>query len=685
MELGSERGTTPDKQLRLYKIKNYHPTFKLKSSIVSCIGTNIVFLFGGFDDLDDLDSNVYLLDTCTMKWEVDDSHKHMAREGHLAVYIGQGNVVVLGGIPEDEFIVGRNDSINNRLMISYNIFQRKWTSLPDPPDVSVLRTISRHSCCLSPNGDIIYISGGLVDSCAINDLYAYNLITEVWSGPYKFVHRFNHTITISGNKLFSFGGLDKNMNHVKDKVSFFDLYDHSTGEISLTRNHGRCYGEEDSEDDKFYRVLSYGDRFYLDSGVNQAIKLELGLTLSGFDPREQFNISYYDLDKLKYVALLEQSDLDEYFCRTYNEDFKEYEWKYVIISNQKSLLLIGNNRGDKSSSIEDEINLNAVLEIGLNHLGIFDNQDHLTSLANTPNNTLANDFLHLLLSESYTDYEIYAVNDPKAKDKHLEINDSYDIYDEEIFSNPNVSLIKVHKHILIARWSHFQRLIDSGMSEAKSNRLFIPEPISWVKVLILYLYTGNIEFDRSIIPSFTLHDYSGLLILANYYELVDLRSQVLAALYKGLEIFISDKDIPLENEFQINSLIKIWFNISMANEAILIARMSQVLKRNWSILIKSETFSNLSKEVIVRLCQQCSTSFPGLNDGKTTPKRSSSRLDIVFGSNELITTVDSMERDSKSPLSYRDGVLSNRSSEDGMPHLPALQHLSNILNDHIDQ
>lgn len=89
--------------LAIHKSLGSIPSHNFKSTIVACTGTPYVFLYGGFDEYDALDSNVYLLNTSTMEWEIDNKIDGLYREGHLSVYIGNGNVLVYGGLPfEDE-------------------------------------------------------------------------------------------------------------------------------------------------------------------------------------------------------------------------------------------------------------------------------------------------------------------------------------------------------------------------------------------------------------------------------------------------------------------------------------------------------------------------------------------------------------------------------------------------------
>lgn len=114
--------------MKTFDLKGSIPSYNVKSAIVACTGTPYVFLYGGFDQDDELDSNVYLLDTSTMTWEIDNKVEGLFREGHLAICIGNGNVLVFGGLPfEDEVPTtasATGEVKNDSLMMIYNIYEK---------------------------------------------------------------------------------------------------------------------------------------------------------------------------------------------------------------------------------------------------------------------------------------------------------------------------------------------------------------------------------------------------------------------------------------------------------------------------------------------------------------------------------------------------------------------------------
>lgn len=750
--------------MHLFKGQGPCPNYNFKATLVSCIGTGIVFLFGGFDDSDTLDSNVYLLDTHTMTWLVDDKHKGLYREGHLAVYIGNGNVLVFGGIPTDEEFSSyyntrshRNNHNNygedpkfkkNSIMLIYNIFDKSWTSPPDFALSNAPSSRSRHACCLSPDKTKVYISGGVMDSNTLNGLYSYDFTSGAWDGPYDFVHRFDHFITIYDDKLFSFGGLNKNMNHVKDRISYFDLKDQTIGEITL------LLSSIHDNIDNFITAYNSCQRIHLDNNLAQSIKLDVTLPLNNFGNNKDsgFFIAYYNLKQLKHVSLIELNDVKNIILKKYHQNISEYVWKDCVISDHGSILLFGSpmkvdddeyenenevdngedfdnteENGDEDNmymggveelltetwpvltqSLEfnrtqaftgfgdshEEPKLSVVLEMSLRDIGIefvtdpLDNDKALSK-------DLSQDFKRLLEQQEFTDFEIVCLKSFESRDQFTEFPEVFsDLMDDvskgATITDQRVDTIKVHRTILLARWPHFRRLIESGMTESKCGRMFIPEPSNWVKGLIYYLYTGTINFDSLMIPHFTLVDYSGLLILSNFYELVELRSKVLSKIYESIDIFIRDKLILLDSEFQIGAILKIWINVIISNEDLLVGKLTQLIKLNWQGIVKSQAFSKLPKPAIIKLIQSC-TAMEDLEDQNSkhnTPKRVSSRLDLVIGSTDLSSSPlgSSPDRDCNSPF-LQSSAKNDRSREyvDLSYKLPVLQHLSDSLSESVDK
>lgn len=751
---------TPPKKpnaLTIYETHGDIPLFNTRATIVACPDTNYVFLFGGFDELDNLDSNVYLLNMESKRWEIDDKHIGLFREGHLAVYIGQGNVLVFGGIP-DEFpesmqrTTVSNDSTfrKDSLMMIYNVHEKTWIG---PPSFALNNAPSsryRHACCLSPDGSKVYISGGLVDSMPLDDLYCYDLVSGIWIGPIKFVSRFDHYIKVYKDKIFAFGGLDKDMNHVVDCMSYISLKDQSIGNVSLLRNPVFNEFYEDSNDLKHVNEYPYPqtggfmyERIYTGAEISPSTEIEISLPQAS--THKDYNISYYDLAEFKHIPLINR-EIIELTLGLKNKNLDTYLWKHAFVRGLESLFLLGltiesylshdgsennieneNNVGEVITNLSeredddlaqdndrendhdhdldldhyqdnDNAKLHLLLEMKLSDLGVSKPEKNLPSMSD--------DFLNLLINEEFTDFEIITFKDEavmeeynKCPDKYIDIiNNS--ISGREILSD-TLKSIKVHKSILLARWKHFRRVIDSGMAEAISNKMFIPEPYSWVKGLVFYLYADRIHSREFDLPLCTLIDYSGVLILSNLYELPQLRIKLLSSLYKTLSNFVIENTSNDLND-TLGAILKIWMNALVANEEILVAKIIETIRNSWSVFIKSTPFMNLPKSLIIKLCQDCADIFPNHDATANNNKESTNHLlqslskheapddsiDNMHANSNLGTPTSGNVRDlhSNSPFlktTNEPSPLKSPQNLNDTTDFPKLQFLSSALNENL--
>ncbi|CAK7890839.1 hypothetical protein CAAN1_01S00650 [[Candida] anglica] len=615
--------------LEVEKINGSAPMYNFKSTIVSCTGTDYVFLYGGFDELDNLDSNVYLLNTKTRTWEVDDKHPGLYREGHSAVYIGQGNILVFGGIPHDEFptetsvhsITGNGTRFEkDSLMMVYNIFSRTWVGPPPFALINAPSSRSRHACCLSPDGTKVYISGGLIDSAPLDDLYCYDLVAGSWTGPIVFVSRFNHFISEYEGKVYSFGGLNKDMNHVNHTLTWFDLKDHSVGELVILRQPMvKADSVTDDYEDNFERraletfFSADYEQIYLDTFRNPAVKLDISVPRSPYSNKE-FSISAYDVVDSRFTPLFNSKSLTGF-----NEEIFLNTWKHSIVSDQEGkLFLIGHpaSQMPREESAEESLvdtKLSVMISISLADLGI-PNTTLIGDNSNRKNvigNSLSNDFKNLLLNNEFTDFQILTLTNDTVKEEY---NDNPETFENEIelilkdnsysYSREKFSVIRVHKAILLARWEHFQRVISSGMNETIKDLMFIPEPYMWVQGMIYYLYTNTIEFEPMGLPGYSIIDYSGLLILSHVYSLPELRTKVLQQLYHMANI-LGTSNANNISETMIELILRVWENVEIAEEPVFLLKITSLIRDRWSTIIRSKIFKELPKESIIRLCQEC--------------------------------------------------------------------------------
>lgn len=602
----------------LHQAKGAIPSHNLKSTIVACSGTSYVFLYGGFDDNDALDSNVYLLNTDTMEWEVDNKMDGLYREGHLAVYLNNGNVLIFGGLPfDDEISLSGNSSgvtssgemRKDNLMMIYNIFDKKWIGPPDFALTNAPSSRSRHACCLTPDGTKLFISGGLVKSSVLSDLYCYDLTSGTWSGPFEFEPRFDHTIIYHNERIYCFGGLNGDMNHVKT-VTFYSFKTQSTCEVSVSNLVTTNFSS-----------LSY-DLFILENRRNP--ELSLFVNLPTWNTDGGVNIASLNLTDFEAQILFEQLDFLNFINE--GEHNTKYIWSCAFINHNGTLYLLGNKKKQTSlmlgghlahngleneeetihendwieeepESVVHSVKFRHVLEVDIRLLGFSSHQS----------NSLTSDFEKLFESHLFADFEITSLRDENDK-RNFENQDAY-----------NTKSLPVHKSILSARWPHFYRMISAGMNESLESKVLIPEPFCRVKAIIYYLYVGKLEHDEQL----KIYDYSALMVLANMYELSEFKSLVLLKLVSLFEQF---RDWFKYDEDSISDLLRIWKDLSISHEQILLSKIIAFIKEKWGVITRSKSFMLLSKDDIVKLCQDSTDDVASQQDA--TAIKSPSRISL---------------------------------------------------------
>ncbi|KAI5965814.1 uncharacterized protein KGF55_001177 [Candida pseudojiufengensis] len=602
--------TSTTSSIKFNQLKGSIPSHNLKSTIVSCSNTPYVFLYGGFDENDALDGNVYLLNIETMEWEIDRKNgvEGLYREGHSAVYVNNGNVLIFGGLPFDDEVFDNNQHNHNSnstsfnkdsLMMIYNVFDKKWIGPPPFALNNAPKSRSRHACCLSEDNSKLFISGGIVKTNPVSDLYCYDLTTGSWYGPFSFVPRFDHTIVYNNDRIYSFGGLDKDMNHVKT-ISYFSFKDNSIAEISIsnliTNN---------------LNYLHY-DLFVLHYKKEQG--LVLFVNLPTWNSNSGVDIMSMNLKTFEVEVLYSQLDLQNFINDDTNgvinlmdKNTIKYTWNCAFISDDGVLFVLGNRKRQFSQLFGNVITNNGSIESESDRF-IIDQEpseeddelmDSSSKLSNiiridlkgvakrNPTHSLSQDLETLFNSKFETDFEIITLKDEESKFK----------FDNSELNHETKS-IKVHKSVLIARWPHFKRMIFSGMNEERESKVMIPETYSKTEALIYYLYTGKLRIQDH---QFKISDLSGLLVIANLYQLQDFKYLLLSELYPQFDKFQRNFNNNKDND--ITELLQLWKDLTLSNESLFNTKVLNLIKSKWNQIIKSKTFLNLDKVDIIKLCQ----------------------------------------------------------------------------------
>lgn len=463
--------------------------------------------------------------------------------GHTAVVKDQ-LVIIFGGEAEDM------DASSD--ICYYNFETNSWSfkTSADYENEVVPEGRKRHAACLSEDGSTMIITGGLSNTKQVlNDIYLYDLKTQTWDGPREFVARYDHSVTMHDNKLWAFGGLSPNMDRVSD-VAWYDFETNTIGKIhlSLSLNNFDYYPSS---------MTKTGATHFYGSGVNGTM-LNVAVPGGSIQSSITTTISAFDMNSLKWRMIISDSNSD---C------FAGYNWHHMIVVDSKLILL---GVPEELAFSQDE-KISHVLTMDLSNFGYLNNGSDEKSRDGTPPlGTIGHDMYEFYKRSEMCDFEITAVEGhvrPELNNKR-----------EFVISEP----IKVHMMVLLARWPHFQRIISSEMSEFHDRKLYIPEPVAWVRKLIEFMYRDSIE-------GCDLNEVTGLLVLANVYELPRLRNLCLEAL--------SRYGIP---DFECAVLI--WERAYNANENLVLRDAAAYCFRHWGQIVRTMQFSSLSKLAMLSLC-----------------------------------------------------------------------------------
>ncbi|KAH3679381.1 hypothetical protein WICPIJ_008631 [Wickerhamomyces pijperi] len=621
-----------------HKTKGSHPLTRLKSSL-SVTSSGKVFLFGGFDEDDVLDGNVYLYDIKTETWEcvkskdlIKDSIEgtqgqsqgdnavnaviqgKVFREGHTVLSVPeQDQVIVFGGVsPNDNNNLQLMNQNTSELLV-FDLKTKKWHDIistncnsgSDNMAINFPSSRSRHAACLSPDGLTMFISGGLDTmnySLTYDDLYSFDLQTQKWNGPWKFIPRFDHHITVHEGKIWSFGGLSNDMAHVNELISWFDLQTGTTGSVrndtaNDVHHHHHLNGSH------LYEV---GDHIFVnpskgDTNVVLDVMVPLISDLNGGGPglignngnnlHEPF-IGLYDIDRLHRCEVFGHNSSNVPSL------LSGYSWRHSFCYEGK-LYFIGyetmpGTLTEESENESDERRMDCVASLQLSDLGVSEFATGLTTNTNNSrNSSLLMDFKDLLYSGELADFHIVGLD---SEDRPATMDAKFVDHNEPINADADTSLdresfhksmpIPTHKLILQTRWPYLRTLISSGMVESQDNVLFLQEPITWLKALLEFVYTDKL-------PQHVVSDMdvlSGLLLLSNLYDLPKLRPVVLREMHNI--------------GFQCDNVVMVWARARCINEELLCHSAKLFIFANWGKVVKEESFLRLSRDELIDLMSE---------------------------------------------------------------------------------
>ncbi|CAG8473683.1 6927_t:CDS:1 [Paraglomus occultum] len=439
-----------------------------------------------------------------------------------------------------------------------NVAEMKWE---DVIYVKGKRPSKRndHSASLW-NGNKLVIFGGMDDEDEYcNDVVILDLETMTWERPevrgYIPQGRAKHSATIYNDKLYIVGGHSADGIIVSEDVNCLDLE-------TWTWEPPFAFEPRHSH----YSFI-FNNKLCLYGGYTEDLDREKSLTMMDLDTKTVSKIDITSAsapgtagqhfaqlcgDRLVVVVtecvkhgLLQVStgawalDMNTFEWRQYlgDEQIIQGNWHYFAMGeNNQCLFLFGN--GDK----DEEHYLSCVLSVDLQEYGLVHIQPP----------TIGMDLGQLFNELAVSDFTLRSLE-----------KDAPPIY--------------CHKIILLARWAHFAKMLNSGMIESFSNTFTIPEPYSTVRAFIYYLYTDTLE---DYLPVDTIAD---LMALGNLYLLPRLVSLCSSRIHQKIDV---------------EHVARIYHRATMAGENGLKKRALRFMDMNFGRVSKTEGFRTLPKEVL---------------------------------------------------------------------------------------
>lgn len=607
------------------------PMTKKSSSLVVLINTQMkvslpLFLAFLYILTLPVDNVVHILDLKTDVWEKYPTTdkvqgKTLALSGHSAV-AKDSYIVIFGGEGEDSAALDH--------LYYYSLHTDEWF-VPEPNGfVPSART--RHAACLSDNGRRMYVSGGLINGKDVGkDLYWFEFETQCWNGPLEFVPRYGHTITMYNNKIWAFGGLTPEMDRVSE-LSWYDLETDAIGNVriipmedpiratlhtqgihmygngvtgtmldvvtagSAIRNVETSISALDLETLKIRSIISDCSKYFDGYTWHHMLTLGSRLILLGqpgtpLDDERLSDIFTLDLTEFGYMETKKSKtgsssptgtiahDMFEFFNRSELCDFEitavEGNIRPPLFHSMDNTYM---NDTDSQHTVEDfprgsMMSRASPAPSELDNRTPFGNSG-LTHKSSTV--SLDRSKTDGLLSNQHARQSSLGIASPRTGTPTAPEKSDLPSF---TVSEP----IKVHMMVLFARWPHFNRIMSSQMNEFHSRKLYIPEPVAWVRKLVEFMYRDSID-------GCNIDEITGLLVLANLYELPRLRNLCIESISKQ---GITDA-----------TAVTIWQRAYEADEEVIRRNAALHCFRHWGQIVRTPEFRGLDKEVLLALCEE---------------------------------------------------------------------------------
>ncbi|KAG0302095.1 hypothetical protein BGZ98_007793, partial [Dissophora globulifera] len=469
-----------------------------------------LYVFGGFHQYTDaVNNDLYRLDVESLVWEkliYTKGEPPSKRNDHSASLWGEDRIVIFGGSDE------RNHYCNDVHIL--HVRTLTW----ETPEVIGMPPLGRVKHAAMIMNDKLYVSGGCLEQEGVShELLCLNLLTWEWEEPIDFVPRYTHTLFEYRGKLFAYGGYNEDM----DRTGVIAYMDVDTGQVTKINVSNEIAPNVAAQ--QFSQVCGHHLIVVISQGVRYELQKFTGgiwtLDLDCFQWTkhddwkvlgENHTWHYFSMERDgdQFHLIGDVNDSDEYFKELLTIDLREYgtfQEPSITIGYELRRLL-----QDQMSLADFQIlctGTDAQANAAVQGTGLFGG--------------------YYAPSDSSSDHDMMIDNHPmivnqKARSRRQTPSSSR-------AHSPHQEPIMCHKLILMARWPHFASMVQSGMLEAQTNMLTLPEPYETVKAFVDYLYTDTIEG----MPTDTIAD---LLVMGSMYVMQRLVQLCSSALHQQIDI-----------------------------------------------------------------------------------------------------------------------------------------------------
>ncbi|KAF8980671.1 RCC1 and BTB domain-containing protein 2 [Entomortierella lignicola] len=516
-----------------------------------------LYVFGGFHQYTDaVNNDLYRLDIDTMHWErliYTKGEPPSKRNDHSASLWGNDRIVIFGGSDE------RNLYCNDVQIL--HVPTLTWES----PEVSGIIPSGRVKHAATIMNDRLYVSGGCLEQEGVSqELLCLNLLTWEWEEPIDFVPRYRHTLFVHRDKLFAYGGYNEEMDRT-GVIAYMDLDTNQVTKVNVSNDIAPNVAAQ-----QFSQVCGNHLVVVISQGVRHELQKFTGgiwtLNLDCFQWTmhddwkilgESHTWHYFSMERDgdQFHLIGDVNDSDEYFKQVLTIDMREYG------SFKEPEVAIGSEFG---RLLQDQMSLadfriictgtDAQVNAAIQSAGPFSG--------------------YYAPSDSSGDHDMMIDNHPMIMSQRVRSQRQTPSTSRP--TSPHQEPIMCHKLILLARWPHFASMVQSGMIEAQTSTLTLPEPYETVKAFIEYLYTDSIE-------GMSTDTVADLLVMGSMYVMKRLVQLCISVLHQQIDI---------------ETVSRIYHRAGLSGQIGLRQRALKFMFGNYGPVSKTIGFRSLPKEAL---------------------------------------------------------------------------------------